>query len=149
PAGRRAAALLAAGRAYQDAGLEDEALRCEHAAFEDDPSDDRAFARVVRRATDAPAIAALLARRARAVPGEAAALHRARGEVLAREGMEREALAALDDALLLAPEDVAALSTRAEILSSLDGDDAAAEMDRRLVTLADRGVEGAALPAVR
>ncbi|HVI95474.1 MAG TPA: hypothetical protein VM753_15795, partial [Anaeromyxobacter sp.] len=127
-----------AARAALSAGDEDHArsLLCD--AFEAWPADGAAFADALRAAAaDPERIDAVLSARARAVPAEAAACHRARADALAAFGDLERAIGAYEAAVAAEPADVAALVGLAGCVALARGDDAALEVDARIAGRAD------------
>jgi tetratricopeptide (TPR) repeat protein len=126
-----AAALFAAGEeARASAALRD--------AFDAWPADGAAFAQALRDAgADPDRLDAILSTRARTVPEEAAACHRARGDTLQATGRMEEAIAAYEAALSAAPQDAELVAALAACLADARGDAAAAAIDARLLARAD------------
>ncbi|HEY3450562.1 MAG TPA: hypothetical protein VGK67_29670 [Myxococcales bacterium] len=116
------------------------AEQAESRAFALDPVAERPFSAALARAgTRVDAVCELLLRRARAVPPQAAALHRQRGELLFDAGRNEEAVSALDDALFANAKDAVALELRASVAEAMGGDEAAEPYDARLTDIASHG----------
>ena len=144
----RAALFREASRALFAAGDEHGARAAAREAFDACPADDAAFVTALRdAASDIDRLDAVLAARARAVPGEAAGCHRARADALLAFGRPDAALSAYEACLEQAPADAGALAHVAQIRAARDGDLAADTFDRRLVALADSD-PGAVPPAL-
>jgi hypothetical protein len=134
----RAARLREASSALFAAGEDARARAALRDAFDAWPADGAAFAEALRAATPDPARTdAVLSARARAVPAEAAACHRTRGDVLLATGRADDAIAAYEAAVAAAPDDPDTLAALAGCLAEARGDAAAAEIDGRLVARAD------------
>ncbi|MGI5861161.1 MAG: tetratricopeptide repeat protein [Myxococcales bacterium] len=136
-----AALLLDAAELRQALGhltaAEDDARR----AFDLDPANERAFSVLVGKCAgrNPETLAELLEKRARAVPAEAAGLHRTRAQVLVEVGKLEAAASALDAALALSADDLESLALRADLAKELEGDVAALPFDERLLALAESG----------
>ena len=134
----RAAGLREAARAFFAAGEDERAREALVEAFGTWPADAAAFAAALRvAATNVGRLDVVLSARARAVPAEAAACHRARADALGAWGEVERAIGAYDAALAAAPDDVVTLAALAACLANVRGDDAAEEVDRRVAALAD------------
>ncbi len=140
-----AEAYLAAASCLRRVGGSEQALLCEERAFEVDPRNRLAFEAVRARAADVRRAAEVLARRAQAVPEERAALLTERADALWNAGEALLAAAALDELLLVAPEEVPALERRAELAFEAGGAKASQPWDRRLLQTAGERLA----PAVR
>jgi tetratricopeptide (TPR) repeat protein len=147
----RGALLWDASLALTAAGDEQAARRTARDAFEADPAIDAAYHAALRDSgDDLDRRDAILAARAAAVPGEAAACHRARAETLLARGLGDRALSAFEACLEHAPYDAALLAHVSAERAQSAGDEAAAAFDERLVALAGAGdVPAAAEAAAR
>ena len=134
----RAGRLREAAKALFAAGEDARAKAVLVSAFQAWAADDTAFVAALREATtDVERLDAVLSARAAAVPGEAAACHRARADALLAFGESDRALAAYRAALEVAPDDVATLAALAACLSSAGREAEAREVDGRLVSRAE------------
>ncbi|WP_374109414.1 tetratricopeptide repeat protein, partial [Anaeromyxobacter sp. SG17] len=134
----RAALLIEAAADLEAGGDVARAAEARRAAFGASPADDTAFAAALADAADdLERRDAVLSARAAAVPGEAGACHRARGDALAAAGAIEHAIAAYDEALAATPGDTGALAALAGCVAAARGDRAAAELDLRVVVRAE------------
>jgi len=134
PAESAAESYLQAAAAFRSAGAEQRALLCEDQAFASAPENERAFEAVCQRShPDVRRIAETLGERASASPDRAEPLLRKRAELLADHGESLLAAEAYDDLLRVAPNDMVALSARAELAARSGGAPAAQPYDRRLL----------------
>lgn len=132
------AAWLEAAQAFRRAGAPERAQLCEAQAFEAAPGNREAFDTLVARAQGEPRRQAeLLLARARAVPAEASALLKQRAQVLAGLGEPLLAAEGWDEYLAQVPDDVDALTARAELAAQGGGPRASQPFDRRLIQLAE------------
>ncbi len=108
------------------------------AAFAACPSDDASFEAALGDAgDDVERRGAVLTTRAAAVPDDALACHRARGDALSAAGALERATEAYEAALALEPGDGGALAGLAACIAVTQGDRAAAELDLRVILRAE------------
>ena len=130
---------LQAADAFEAAGALERARLCEDQAFATDPACQPAFARALKRAgADARATAAVLLKRARAVPAETEQLLSRRATLLDQAGEALLAAEAYDELLAAKSDDPQVLLRRAELAFESKGALAAQPYDRRLTQLADQ-----------
>ncbi len=136
--GQRANRLREAAKALFAAGEDARARSVLLQAFQAWPADDTAFVAALRDATtDVDRIDSVLSARARAVPSEAVACHRARADALLAFGEAERAAAAYQAALEAAPDDVATLAALAACLVAGGHLSEARAADVRLLARAD------------
>lgn len=133
-----AARFLEAADAFRRAGDSQKAQKCEDDAFAKSPASEAAYQRLRQRAEgNVRELCELLSRRAMALPAaQAFPLLKERAEWLLASGERVLAAFALDDVLAVAPNDVWALSARAELAAESGGGAASQPYDRRLLSLA-------------
>lgn len=135
PGPQSAESYLAAARAFHKAGALERARLCEDQAFERDPANAEAFARVRERAEgDVRRLTELLATRAAALPPQQALpLLSERARRLQDSGDSLQAAQAWEEYLALAPNEVEALAARADLAAQAAGPSASWPYDRRLL----------------
>ncbi len=130
----RAARLREAARAFYAAGDADRARAALGDAFDAWPAESSAFAEALRAAAaQVDRLDAVLLARAAAVPEEATACHRARGDALQAFGETERAIGAYEAALALDAGDVEARAPLATCLAAARGDAAAREHDLQVI----------------
>ena len=145
-----AQSYLEAAAAFDLAGALERARLCEDQAFEQSPSNDRAFEALrARGSPDVRRLAALYKQRADAVPTEAPARLSERAQALSGAGEALLAAEAWDDVLAVSPDDTAALEARAELAAGSGGPRASQPYDRRLLNLAREALPLATLVRIQ
>jgi hypothetical protein len=144
PGPGRAAHLREAAVAAEEQGDAAGARDLRLAAYLATPGDDGAFREALALLSgDADRAAMVLAARGQAVPADAPACHRSRGDLLLAAGRAAEAALAYQDGLAVDPSDLSALGGLAEALAAAgDAKGALAAARRRVEVAAGRGDEG-------